>query len=412
MHAVIISIGDELVLGQTVDTNGAYLSAQLAELGVMTRCHETVADERADIAEALRRACERAELVLVTGGLGPTDDDLTRFALADAMGCGLIEDAQAVAHIERFFAARNRTMHARNRVQAMRPADAALLSDPPGTAPGIHAKLNNTDVWVMPGVPWEMKAIWLKHVKPTLTAGGGRVIRATKLNTFGKGESDVAALLGGLAERDRNPLVGTTVAEGVVSVRVRSAFDDADEAQRRLGATVAAVRDALGDLVYGRDDETLAEVLGALLKARGEKLATAESCTGGMIGQMLTATAGSSDWYAGGWVTYSNDMKSHQLGVRPELIEQHGAVSKPVARTMAEGALEKSGADYALSVTGIAGPTGGTDEKPVGTVWLGLASRHTETQTHHRCLPGDRAAIRQRASLSALNLLRLQLIGG
>lgn len=412
MQAVILSIGDELVLGQTVDTNGAYLSAQLAELGVMTRYHATVSDNRADIAEAMRQACERAELVLVTGGLGPTDDDLTRFALADAMGCELVEDAQAVAQIERFFAQRNRTMHERNKVQAMRPAGAALLSDPPGTAPGIYAKVNRADVWVMPGVPWEMKAIWERHIEPTLTTQAGRVILTTKINTFGKGESDVAALLGDLAARDRNPLVGTTVAGGVVSVRVRSEFAETHEAQAQLDATIAEVQSVLGDLVFSRDDEAMADVVGALLHKRSETLATAESCTGGLIGQMLTSMPGSSDWYAGGWVTYANEMKANQLGVPMGVIEQHGAVSEPVAQAMAEGALERSGAEHALSVTGIAGPAGGTDDKPVGTVWFGLASRGGDTQTLHRCLPGDRAAIRQRAALGALNLLRLRLLGG
>jgi len=412
MKAVIISIGDELVLGQTVDTNAAWLSERLARRGIATARHITVPDHRLSIVDALRKGLSEGELVLVTGGLGPTDDDLTRFALADVLGVKLELDAPALKAIEDFFAQRGRTMIERNKVQAMKPAGATMLANPAGTAPAIHAEVDGRQLYCVPGVPREMRVLWDKYILPRLPRDTGRTILTAKINTFGQGESDVAELLGELMQRDRNPAVGTTVSGGIVAVRVRSDFTDAGDAQRQLDQTIEQIERRLGTLVFGRDETTLAAAVGEMLTARRQTLATAESCTGGLIGKLLTDATGASAFYLGGMVTYAYALKEHLLGVPRHLLEGEGAVSAPVARAMAEGALERSGADWAISVTGIAGPTGGTEQKPVGTVWFGLAGNTIETVTARHVLPGDRDMVRVRAAHHALNLLRRQLLTG
>lgn len=415
MQAVILSIGDELALGQTVDTNTAYLAARLAELGIHTLYHQTLADDESLIADALRDASVAAGLVLVTGGLGPTKDDLTRQALARAMGVELREDAESLMQIEAFFAGRSKPMSVTNRVQAMLPAGSTGIRNNHGTAPGIRAALGRAEVFVMPGVPHEMHGMYDTAVLPAIRdrVGGGNVIRTAKINTFGLGESTVGQLIGDLMDRGRNPTVGTTVTGGVVSVRVRSEFPDMAETQQQLDATAAEVERRLGAVVFGRGEQTLAEVLLEEMRAAGLSIATAESCTGGLIGAMLTDVSGSSDVYVGGWVTYTNAMKVSQLGVPEEVIEAYGAVSGQTVCAMAATALQRSGADLALSVSGIAGPGGGTPDKPVGSVWLGIASRGSDATPHVQAImarfPGDRASVRTRAAMCALQTARLHL---
>lgn len=415
MQAVILSIGDELALGQTVDTNTAYLAAKLAELGIWTLYHQTLADDQALIAGAIRQAADSAELVLITGGLGPTKDDLTRQALAQAMEVELVEDAEGLRAIEVFFIGRGKALTEANRVQALLPVGSEGIPNAKGTAPGIRATLGKARIFVMPGVPFEMRAMYEDTIRPAIIdkAGGGRVILTTKINTFGQGESSVGQLIGDLMDRDRNPTVGTTVANGVVSVRIRSEFDDADEAHSQRDGTIKEVEQRLGPIVFGRDDQTIASTLLDALRDKKLLIATAESCTGGLIGKMLTDVAGSSDVYAGGWVTYTNELKRSQLGVPAHLLEAHGAVSGQVVCAMAVGALEKSGANIALSVSGVAGPGGGTPDKPVGTVWLGLASRNKDEPLGVQAVlvkfPGDRPHVRTRAAMCALQMARLHL---
>lgn len=418
MNAILLSIGDELALGQTVDTNTAWIAARLATLGISTVLHETVSDDRDLIAASIGWAATKAELIVISGGLGPTDDDLTRQALADAMGVELVEDATSLEALETFFRARGYPMAERNRVQALCPAGAAMIPNTCGTAPGIRATVNRAEVFVTPGVPREMIAMVENAVVPAVqqlratqgTASGGGVILTTKVNTFGLGESDVAERLGELMKRGRNPVVGTTVADGLCSVRIRAEYADADEAKRELHDTTQRVEAALGPVVFGRDDTTLQGSLVALLLEQGKTVATAESCTGGMVGSMLTDIPGSSAAYLGGWVTYTNDLKTQQLGVRPGVIEAHGAVSEDVVIAMAEGARQRSGADFAVAVSGVAGPGGGTEEKPVGTVWLALAGPKNTTARQARLI-GNRASVRDRAAKCALQMIRLTLLG-
>lgn len=417
MQAAILAIGDELALGQTVDTNTAFLAARLVERGIMACLHITVADDRAAIADALRQVTDRFDLVLVTGGLGPTDDDLTRHALADVMGAPLVEDHAALTAIEQFFAARRRTMAERNRIQAMCPRGAAMIPNACGTAPGIAAVVGKAAVYIMPGVPSEMLAMWRQSIEPALAdrAGKNQIIRAAILHTFGIGESDLAHRLDELMARDRNPLIGTTVAGGVVSVRIRSTFSTPDEASAHLERAAAQVCDRLGPLIFGRDDQTLAGVTVQSLKDHSASLAVAESCTGGLLAALVTDIPGSSAVFRGGWITYDNAMKRDHLGVPANLLDQYGAVSVPVAAAMARGALARSGATFAAAVTGIAGPEGASPDKPLGTVCVALArgagvNAPSSIQAGTLRLGGDRATIRLRAACSVLQMLRLTLL--
>lgn len=409
-QAIILSVGDELVLGQTVDTNSAWLSDQLASRGINTRYHQTLADDQAQTARAIAQASKAAPLVIISGGIGPTDDDLTRQALAEAMGVELVEDADALEAIRTMMEKRGRIMAPRNRVQAMHPAGSVMINNTCGSAPGLHAKLNNAEVFVIPGVPREMRTMYELSIAPLLPRS--RTILTEKINTFGNGESNVAEQLGDLCDRTRNPLVGTTVADGVVSVRVRAEYGTHDEAAAAMADTIAQVEAAVAPLAYSHGSVTLGDVVVPMLIERGLTVATAESCTGGLVGGALTDVAGSSAAYRGGWVTYTNEMKATQLGVDPNLIEQHGAVSGPVAEAMAQGAAARSGADLAVSLTGVAGPDGGTDEKPVGTVWIALHdAKAGNTEAKCFALSGDRATVRDRAVKTALQWLRLHMLG-
>ena len=328
------------------------------------------------------------------------------------MGADLVEDAASLDRLRDFFDRLGRTMPDRNRVQATHPRGSAMILNERGTAPGIHATLHGAEVFVTPGVPSEMMHMMEGQIEPRLArfrGAAGALLTAT-VNTFGLGESDAAERLGDLMQRGRNPTVGTTVSGGLCRIRVRAEAPDEPAARAMLNATLDDAEERLGPVVFGRDDTSLQQAVVDTLKAKGRTVATAESCTGGLIGAVLTDVAGSSTAYLGGWVTYTNAMKTQQLGVPAELIERHGAVSEPVVLAMARGARERSGADYALSVSGVAGPGGGTDAKPVGTVWVGLS---TPDGDHARLarLVGDRAAIRDRSAKCALQWLRLALLG-
>lgn len=421
MNAIILSIGDELVLGQTVDTNSAWLSQQLAAVGVSVLAHVTMPDDQKAIEEAMRESAARCNCLIVSGGIGPTEDDLTRQALAAVMNAPLEENAEWMAELHKFFEARGRTMPPINRIQAMIPRGASMLFNTCGTAAGMWGvwgtKKQSCDIFVVPGVPKEMKAMFTRSILPRIQkVSGGAVILSRTLHTFGLGESAIAELLGDLMRRDRTPSVGTTVSAGVVSLRINARYPSLEIAQRELDATEALCRQKLGDLIYGMDDQTLPEAIAPLLDADGMSrqqapvLSTAESCTGGLLAKMLTDVPGSSSYFRQGFVTYHNDAKVKLLGVAPEILAEHGAVSEAVARAMALGAQTRSGAAYALSITGIAGPTGGTPDKPVGTVWIALA--HPSGLIARRFLfPGDREMIRDRSAKMALTLLRFQLLG-
>lgn len=416
--AAILAIGDELALGESLDTNSAWIAQRLVARGVSVLVHETVADDAALIERAFGDLSMRVDLLVSTGGLGPTDDDLTRAALAAALGERLVEDAASVANLEARFAKIGRTLLKANRGQALRPESAGSIPNDHGTAPGlaatIHAGARACSVFCLPGPPNEMRPMFERFVAPAIRSDGAHVIRVRELHEFGLPESAIPAKLSGLMERGGNPVVGTAAKSAFVTCKIRyegsvgSADAALDDAERR-------VRAALDPYLFGAGDDTLASVVLGLLRERGETVATAESCTGGMVAARLTDVAGSSDVFVGGFVTYSNEMKSALLGVSDGLLDEHGAVSEPVARAMAEGAIARARdaglpAHHALAITGIAGPTGGTPDKPVGTVWIARATDGEATEARLFDFPGDRAVVRERATMAALGVLRLRLI--
>ena len=435
MKAQIISTGTELAIGQAIDTNAAWLSQQLAALGIQCDKHIAVPDDRAAITSAIVAAAKEADLVLMTGGLGPTPDDVTRMALADALGVEVRLDKASLAQIEAFFRDRRRPMRESNRCQAIFPIGADPIENTCGTAPGMHARLSHADIYVMPGVPQEMKVMFERDVGPAIAAdarasgagasvsrilsctrnadaaGSGAVILQHTLRTFGMPEAEIGEKLADLMERGRNPAVGTGAADLIISIRVNARGATVDEARGLLDADVAEVRLRLGHFVFGEGDDTLAHSVGRLLTERRKTIATAESCTGGLIAKRLTDVSGSSTYFVQGFVTYANEAKHRLLGIPMEVIESSGAVSEEVARAMAANCRRLAGSDYALSATGIAGPTGGTPAKPVGLVYIGLAHPGGATVKELRMgqtLPRD--ALRDRTAKAALNLLRLQLI--
>jgi nicotinamide-nucleotide amidase len=431
MKAIILSVGDELVLGQTVDTNSAWISRHLAGVGCDIAAHLTVADDQKAIEQAILESVGRCDVLLISGGIGPTPDDLTRQALSAVMNVPLELSEQWLTTLRGFFERLGRTMPQTNIIQAMIPRGAAVIHNTCGTAAGIDATFVGGDqkticrVFVMPGVPKEMKAMFEASVLPWVreTAGGGAILSRT-LHTFGRGESWIAEKLGDLMNRASNPLVGTTVADGIVSVRISARFASHQAAARALDSTCEACAAALGELIFARDDETLAGVVGAALADSRRTLATAESCTGGLLAKMLTDVAGSSDYFQQGWVTYSNRAKTDRLGVSENLLNVHGAVSEPVVAAMARAARRLGRADFALSISGIAGPTGGTVQKPVGTVCIALATPakppasaggrddffDSNILARTFTFSGDREMIRDRSAKMALTMLRFQLL--
>lgn len=415
MHSAwIISIGTELTLGQVVDTNTAWLAARLAERGIRTARHVTIPDEIAPIRSAVLEAAGSADVVLVTGGLGPTADDLTREAMASAASVPLEMHEASLAHLKAFFAARDREMPDRNRVQAMMPQGAAVLPNACGTAPGFCIRVGDAPCYCLPGVPIEMRAMFDTEVALHLaTAADGRVVRTRVLHTIGAGESNIAEMIDDLMARGRNPEIGTTASRGIVSVRINAEAASEADAQNLLDAAETELRRRLGELVYGCDATTLAETVGQRARDAGATISTAESCTGGLVGELLTNVAGSSAYYMGGVVSYANAAKIGLLDVPESLLEAHGAVSAPVAEAMVRGVARRFGTSHAISITGIAGPGGGTPEKPVGLVFVGLQAA-AETRVRECRFGSDtpREGIRERAAGEALNMLRLSLTGG
>jgi nicotinamide-nucleotide amidase len=413
MRAEIIAIGTELTTGQSLDTNSQWLSQQLSALGITVAFHTTLSDVLEDHLATFTVASERVDFVVMSGGLGPTQDDLTREALAQVAGVPLEEDPASLSAIAAMFARRNRVMAERNRVQALFPKGAEPLLNPVGTAPGIWMRLGRATIACLPGVPHEMKRMFQEQVVPRLRQNGwiSHVIVHRKINLFGKGESEIEAQAMDLTARGHVPDVGITAHDSTISFRISAAGTTEDEARRIIEPTVALIHERFGSLVVGEGTDDVPEATVVQLAAHKATLATAESCTGGIIAHMITAIAGVSANYLGGAVSYANEAKIELLGVPAALIEAHGAVSPEVAAAMAEGVRNRLGADLGLSTTGVAGPAGGSPEKPVGLVYLGLATAKG-TQTRRLDIGSDqpRDIIQRRASKAALNWVRLTLL--
>jgi nicotinamide-nucleotide amidase len=411
MKTEIISIGSELTSGQGLDTNSQWLSRRLAEIGIAVSWHTSVADDLADNVAALRIAIGRAGLVLVTGGLGPTQDDLTREALARLAGVELVLHAEWLERIRAMFARRARAMPERNRVQAMFPAGAEPIPNERGTAPGIWMQIGNSLVVAMPGVPSEMFAMFESAVKPRLLqrglAGGLWVQR--KLNCFGVGESALEEKLFDLTRRGHVPEVGITVSDATISLRILARGADRAAAEAQIAPVERTIRDRLGRLVFGTQDEDLHDVVVALLAQRRQSLATAEGVTAGLVARRLGQVAGASACFRGSLVAYDNRLKVEMLAVPQSLIDEHGAVSAPVAEAMATGCRTRFRTDLAISTVGIAGPGGGSADKPVGLVFVGLAWEGGTT-SHSFSWIGTRAEVQSRTAKLALNQVRLHLL--
>jgi nicotinamide-nucleotide amidase len=412
----VVTIGTELLLGAALDTNALDLGTALAAAGIDVTRRTTVSDKPAAVADAVRGALERTGAALTTGGLGPTRDDLTKQAVAGLFGRPLVLDEGVLRHIEERFRRFGRRMTPSNRVQAEIPQGAVVLPNPRGTAPGIWLEDDAGRLVIMlPGVPVEMRGLLVEQVLPRLVAralakdGAPVVVRSRTVRTTGVPESALAERIAAI-EDGLGPLT-LAYLPSIAGVDLRlTAWEMApDQADRLLGEGVGKLQRELGDRAYGVESTDLAGVVLDLLKKSGRKLAVAESCTGGMLGARLTAIPGSSDVFVGGVIAYSDDVKTGMLDVPQATLEQHGAVSEQTVRAMAEGAARAFGVDCALAVTGIAGPGGGTPEKPVGTVWI--AARHgAETRALQRQFLGERDEIRARSAQAALALLRLALV--
>lgn len=410
MKTEIISIGSELTSGQNLDTHAQWLSRRLAEVGIPVGWHSTVADDFDANLDVFRVASQRAKLVIATGGLGPTQDDLTREVLAKLAGVDLVSDAAELAHIEQMFVKRGRVMPERNRVQALVPAGAEPIRNDHGTAPGVWMKHGDTLIVCMPGVPSEMYAMFEEQVRPRLLrlGVGGGVLVQRKINCFGGGESAIEAKLLDLTRRDHVPEVGITASDATISLRILARAANPAEAQALIAPVEKTIRDRLGDFVFGYDEEELQHAVFRLLCAKRKTLATVESLTAGLVANRVGQVPGASEWFLGGLVTYNNRIKHELAGVPTELLEEHGAVSAPVAEAMAAGCRTRLGSDLAVSTTGLAGPGGGTSDKPVGLVYVGLAwDGGVRSQSFNWV--GSRTEIQSRTAKLALNMVRLHL---
>ena len=406
MKLEVVTIGTELLLGQILDTNAAELGRGLAAAGVEVVRHSSVADRPDAIRATVAEALERTGFVITTGGLGPTRDDITKREVAALFAKALEMDAAVLQSLEERFRRLGRPMPAVNRTQAEVPAGATVLPNPRGTAPGLWVEDRGRVVVMLPGVPSEMRGLLAEEVLPRLAARtAGTVVRSRSVRTTGIAESALAERVGAIEEELAPLTLAYLPSTDGVELRVTAWSLREDDAERRLAAAVAQLRERAGEHGYGEDRTDLAAVVLDQLRARGSRLVVAESCTGGLLSARITAIPGASTVFIAGVVAYDNMVKSGTLDVPPELLDQYGAVSEQVVSAMAEGVQRQFAVDAALAITGIAGPSGGTAEKPVGTVWL--AARYgAERRVLKRVFPGDRNEIRARSAQAALDLLR------
>ncbi len=410
MRAEILSVGTELLLGQIIDTNAAYLARALSEVGISVYRRVTVGDNMDRLLAALKQALDDADIVLTIGGLGPTMDDITRDGLALALGDTLIFDEGIAQRLRDFFTRRNTPVLESNLRQAMVPTHGRALDNPNGTAPGLLFEKDGKIGIALPGPPNEFNPMVDNIVLPYLRAKTGNVgtIRSLVLRVAGMGESMVEDKVKDLM-LDSNPTVAPYAKVGEVHLRVTARADTAAEADALIAERAALVRARLGEVVYGENDDTLEKAVVTLLRERGQTVATAESCTGGLVAQRITDVPGSSAVFLGGVVAYSNEAKTDLVDVPADLIAREGAVSRWVAASLAEGARNRFGATYGIGITGIAGPDGGTPEKPVGLVYIAIAHPGGGDVEQANFI-GSRQVVRTRSAQTALNMVRLHAL--
>ncbi|HPS26721.1 MAG TPA: competence/damage-inducible protein A [Bacteroidales bacterium] len=410
MTAAVISIGDELLIGQTVNTNASFIAAELNLAGIQVRSILTIADEKNEISHALQQASRQSGIVIITGGLGPTNDDITKNTLCEYFGSTLILHKPSLENIRKLFYQRGMKITTVNRNQAMVPHNCTVLKNTLGTAPGMWFQKDNIHYFSLPGVPFEMKALMTDGVIPLLAKLNisTPIIHKTILTT-GIGESALAELISVWENKLPSPIKLAYLPEpGIVKLRLSCYHAGSVETKKAFDAEVKKLKKLIPDLIFGYENDTLASVTGKLLQKKQASVATAESCTGGLIAHLITEVPGASAYFKGSVIAYHNDIKTKVLGVNKNLIEKHSAVSEEVVRAMASGVRELMQTDYALAASGIAGPDGGTPEKPVGTVWIACATPE-KTLTQKLSLGNDRGRNIRRASLAALNILRKQL---
>ncbi len=409
MKACILSVGTEILMGSIINTNTQFLSEKLNEYGVSVLYHCSVGDNPKRLKEVFNYYLEKVDLIITTGGLGPTQDDLTKEVIADAMDCSLVRDEDIYNKIATFFTSINRPMSENNAKQALVPVGGIALQNDMGTAPGIYIGKQNKHVFLLPGPPREMSHLFNAHVGPMIAKEKNQVILSNYIKIFGMGESSVEDMLLPLINKQTNPTIATYAKQGEIEVRVTAGADSSDEAQALLNPLVDTIVAQFGDVAYSRDGGTLAEVVAQKLIEKQLTLSIAESCTGGLLAGALTDVSGISAVLESGFVTYSNDAKISLLGVSTDTLEKYGAVSQETALEMIQGLKKRVGSDIAVSITGIAGPTGGSEDKPVGLVYIGIAFGEAY-ETHQFNFTGDRNRIRHYSVLNALNLIRKKLL--
>jgi nicotinamide-nucleotide amidase len=410
MLAEIITIGDELLIGQVIDTNSAWIAEQLNMIGIKVHQITSISDNQEHILTTLKEASERVQLLLITGGLGPTKDDITKQTLCKYFNTSLVFSEEAYKNIENLFFHRGVTVTEVNRQQAMVPANCKVLANVNGTAPCMWFEKDGCIYVAMPGVPFEMKAIMEQEVIPLLLHRQNQVIIHRTILTEGVGESMLASIIE--PWEDSLPefiKLAYLPQPGMVRLRLTAYGTDGKILQDAINKAEKELFPLAGKYIFGFDDDTMESVVGQLLRQKGMTLSTAESCTGGNIAQLITSIAGSSDYFKGSVVAYSNEIKEKLLGVPHQTLVDHGAVSEQTVIAMAEGIRERFATDCSIAVSGIAGPGGGTDEKPVGTTWIAV-STPTETIARKFLLGDHRGRNIRKASLAALNMLRGKLI--
>ncbi len=407
MKAEILCIGTELLLGDTVNTNATYISQKLAKLGLDCFYHSVAGDNSQKIKSAIDVAVKRAELIIITGGLGPTDDDITMQSVAEYFNKELVFNEESYQKIEEFFSSRNREIPQKAKKQAYFPENAKVIANPAGTAPGIFWEIENRHIIVLPGVPGELHKMWEDSVQNYLEKFSKYVLVKRFMKFFGIPEGTLGQEIKDLMESD-NPTVAPLISEGQPDIRIVAKAKTKQEAENLIKNMEKQILDRLGEFFWGYDEDTLEKAVGEILIRKNLTVAVAESCTGGLISSKLTDVPGSSSYTKLNFITYSNEAKIKTLKVSPDLIKGYGAVSEPVAREMAEKARKISKTDIGLGITGIAGPAGGTSEKPVGLVYIGISADNREEVHKININPAfTRKVIKCRASRYALNLLRL-----
>lgn len=411
MKAEIINIGDELLIGQVVNTNASWLASEINKSGISVVQITGIADDGLAIKKALDQAAERAQIIIISGGLGPTKDDITKKVLAEYFNSDMVFHAPTFEQVKKNFAARHFEITEVNKQQALIPEKCTPLLNKNGTAPGMWFEQEGKVFVSMPGVPFEMKALFTEQVIPRLIRHFklGAVVHKTVMTT-GMGESFLAEKIK-TWENNLPPHIKLAYLPqpGIVRLRLSTLGNDKEKLEKEINSLVDELQNYVPDVIFGYDEDSLEEVTGKLLKVRRKTISTAESCTGGYLSHLITSIAGSSAYYSGSIISYSNEVKQNQLGVFPKTLMKYGAVSKEVVEEMAAGARSRLKTDYALAISGIAGPDGGTEEKPVGTIWIALAGpKGVQAEKFH--FGEHRGRNIRRSALAALNMLRLTLI--